>query len=368
MKTTAILTEHRARNHGSCLQAYALQESLRDLGYACEIIDYRPRAVEDTFGVFIKSLHRECGRNPKRLAMFYANTLLFSPLRIRREWKFARYRKEMYRLSRRHFETLTPALAKELTYDAYVCGSDQIWNPRITKGMDPLYFAAPFDPQARKVSYAASIGLSALEEKDAADLVRLLEPMDTVTVREPSAQRLIASLCDKPVEVVLDPTLLIDPTRWQQLITTRRPVNKDYILVYSLKVDDHMIAYANRLSRETGLPVLFFDLRRRYGKHSISKYTADPIEFLRYLQDARYVVTNSFHGTVFSVLFQKQFVCVPMEGTSSRMVDLLEKVGLSHRLLGDDLDIDAPIDYRPVQAILEAERQRCRRLLQEAIG
>ncbi len=368
MKTTAVLTEHRARNHDSCLQAYALQECLRDLGYESGIIDYRPRAVEDTFGVFIKSLHRECGRNPKRLAMFYANTLLFSPLRIRREYKFARYRRQMYRLSRQHFERLTPALAEQLSYDAYVCGSDQIWNPRITKGMDPLYFAAPFDPKARKLSYAASIGLSSLEEEDAKTLVELLTPMDTVTVREPSAQKLIQSLCDKPVEVVIDPTLLMDPARWFELIETRRPVNKEYILVYSLKVDEQMIAYANRLSQQTGLPVLFFDLRRRYGKHSLSKYTADPLEFLRYLHDAKYVVTNSFHGTVFSTIFEKQFVCVPMEGTSSRMVDLLDRVGLSHRLLQDGLDIDAPIDYAPVRDILAGERQRCRDILKAAIG
>lgn len=367
MKTTAILTEHRARNHGSCLQAYALQQALLRLGYSPEIVDYRPQAIEDTFGVFIKSLLRDCGKNPKKIAMFFANTLIFAPLRICREWKFYRYRRNRFRLSARHYARIDEQTAEALRYDAYVCGSDQIWNPRITHGMDPVYFAAPFDPAARKISYAASIGLAELPEQDAEDFTRLLAPLDTVTVREPSAKTLIARLCDKPVEVVLDPTLLLEPQQWLDFIADRRPMDKRYILVYSLKVDDTMIAYANRLSRQTGLPVLFFDLRRRYGKRSMSKYTADPVDFLRYVHDAAYVVTNSFHGTVFSVIFEKPFVCVPMEGTSSRMVDLLTHIGLDGRLLSDTLDIDAPIDYAPVREILRQDRIRSLEILKNAI-
>ena len=103
MKKIAILTEHRARNHGSCLQAYSLQQTLTGLGYDTEIIDYRPQAIEDTFGVFIKSLLRECGKNPVRIAAFFANTLLFSPLRITRELKFYRFRRNRFNLTEQHF-------------------------------------------------------------------------------------------------------------------------------------------------------------------------------------------------------------------------------------------------------------------------
>ncbi len=367
MKKTAILTEHRARNHGSCLQAYALQQTLSELGYAPEIVDYRPKAIEDTFGVFIKSLLRDCGKNPVRIAIFFANTILFAPLRIRREIKFYRYRRDKFCLSKKHYPHIDSKIAKALQYDTYVCGSDQIWNPKITHGMDPVYFAAPFNPEARKISYAASIGLSELPESDASEFVSLLQSLDTVTVREPSAATLIKTLCDKPVDVVLDPTLLLEPQQWHNFIKDRRGINKKYILVYSLKVDDTMIAYANKLSKETGLPVLFFDLRRRYGKHSISKYTADPVDFLRYVHDAEYVVTNSFHGTVFSVIFEKQFICVPMQGTSSRMVDLLNHLQLSNRLLSDCSDINDPIDYTFAKNTLSADRSRSREILENAI-
>ena len=367
MKKVAILTEHRARNHGSCLQAYALQQALIKLGYDPEIIDYRPQAIEDTFGVFIKSLLRDCGKNPIKIAMFFANALIFSPLRICREFKFYRYRKNKFRLSAKHYSKIDESAAKNLQYEAYICGSDQIWNPRITKGMDPVYFAAPFDASARKLSYAASIGLAELPEKDAADFVRLLTPLDTVTVREPSAVGLINSLCDKPVEVVLDPTLLLEPKQWKDFISERSASNKKYILVYSLMVDDSMISYANDLGKKTGLPVMFFDLRRRYGKHSMSKYTADPVDFLRYVHDAEYVVTNSFHGTVFSIIFEKQFICVPMQGTSSRMVDLLTHLGLDNRILSNTAKIDAQIDYQSVHDILCADRTRSLDILKSAI-
>ena len=129
-----------------------------------------------------------------------------------------------------------------------------------------------------------------------------------------------------------------------------------------------MISYAKKLSEEKQLPVLFFDLRKRYGKNSISKFTAEPIEFLYYLYYAEYVVTNSFHGTVFSTQFEKKFVCVPMQGTSSRMVDLLDMLQLNGRLISKEFKIDEPVNYENAKKILNEERNRSMEILKKALS
>lgn len=362
MKKVGILTEHRARNFGSCLQAYALQTAINELGYEANIVDYRPQAIENSFGVFIVDLYKQAGKNPVQLFKFAINTVVFSPLRAMREWKFYQYRKQKFALSDYSFKKYTENV--KLDYDAYVCGSDQIWNPKITYGLDEMYFAHPL--AGTHMSYAASIGLSDISGYED-EFKHLLSGLDTIAVREESAQKLLQPLTEKTVHVVLDPTLLLKKQQWVSLFEDKKRPKENYILVYSLKVDEEMVAYARKLSEEKGLPVVFFDLRKRYGKNSISKFTAEPIEFLYYLYHADYVVTNSFHGTVFSVIFEKQFVCVPMHGTSSRMTDLLHKLGLESRLIHNAFDIDEPVDFQGARETLEEERGASLHLLQSAL-
>jgi hypothetical protein len=364
MKKVGILTEHRARNFGSCLQAYALQTAINQMGHEANIVDYRPQAIENSFGIFIVDLYKQAGKNPVRLLKFAINTVVFSPLRAMREWKFYKFRKAKFALSKVHFKTLTDDVKNQLDYDAYVCGSDQIWNPKITYGLDEMYFAHPLN--GKHMSYAASIGLSDITGYEN-DFQRLMEGLEPIAVREESAQRLLQPLTEKKVQVVLDPTLLIKKEEWMSLFADRERPKQNYILVYSLKVDDEMVAYARKLGEEKGLPVVFFDLRKRYGKNSISKFTAEPTEFLYYLYHADYVVTNSFHGTVFSTIFEKQFVCVPMHGTSSRMTDLLKKLGLESRLIAEGFDIDATVDFVGAKAILEEEREASWNILKNAL-
>lgn len=367
MKKVGILTEHRARNFGSCLQAYALQNTIDKLGYHAEIVDYRPKVIENSFGIFIVDLYKQCGNHPVKLIKFFINTVVFSPLRIVREIKFFQFRKKKFNLSGTKFETITKHVLSKMKYDAYVCGSDQIWNPKITDGLDPVYFAVPFDGKARKISYAASVGLSNLQQQEEKTFTEYLSLMDVVTVREESAKDMLQPLTDKRINRVLDPTLLMEKSDWIKLFADREKPKFRYILVYSLKVDDEMVAYAKKLSQEKNLSVLFFDLRKRYGKNSISKFTADPVDFLYYLYHAEYIVTNSFHGTVFSVLFEKRFVCVPMAGTSSRMIDLLDMLDLNNRLLSEDFDIDAYIDYSHAKEVRNSEKTRSLELLKESL-
>lgn len=366
MKKVGILTEHRARNFGSCLQAYALQTALEKLGYEANIIDYRPKAIENSFGVFIVDLYKQCGNNPKKIMKFLINFVMFMPVRIIREIKFWKYRKNRYKLSKEKFAKNANKILEKFDYDAYVCGSDQIWNSKITNGLDEVYFARPFSEKSKKISYAASIGLADID-KDKALFREYLKSLDVVTVRETTAKDMLQPLSDKEIHTVLDPTLLLNSAMWKEMFLHRKRPSNKYILVYSLRVDEQMVRYAKKISEEKHMPVIFFDLRKRYGRNSISRFTADPSEFLYYLYYAEYVVTNSFHGTVFSTIFEKQFVCVPMQGTSSRMIDLLNLIGLEKRLLSEGFDIDDVIDYSYARDIINKERERSIKILEEAL-
>lgn len=366
MKKVGILTEHRARNFGSCLQAYALQTAINQLGHKAEIVDYRPIAIENSFGVFIVDLYEQAKGNIKSVVKFFINLVVFAPFRYKREKNFKEFRDKYFSLSSYNFEKYNSSAEEKIQDDVYVCGSDQIWNPKITYGLDPMYFAYPMNKNAIKISYAASIGLSDISDY-AEEFKKYLEALDVISVREVSAQKMLNEITDKKVSVVLDPTLLLKKEDWISLFEDREKPKDPYILVYSLKVDEEMVKYARELSDEKGLPVIFFDLRKRYGKNSISKFTADPIDFIYYLYHADYVVTNSFHGTVFSVIFEKKFVCVPMQGTSSRMIDLLNTIGLNNRLINDDLEIDQDVDYQNAKLIIKHKREESLELLNNAI-
>ena len=202
MKKVGILTEHRARNFGSCLQAYALQTAIEKLGHKAEIVDYRPIAIENSFGIFIVDLYEQAKGSVGSLIKFFINTIVFSPLRYQREANFKTFRDKMFHLSSCHFPIFEENINKKLDYDAYVCGSDQIWNPKITRGLEPMYFAYPLNPKATKISYAASIGLSDISAYEK-EFKKYLSALDVITVREESAKKMLDNITEQKVSVLL---------------------------------------------------------------------------------------------------------------------------------------------------------------------
>ena len=364
-KTAAILTEHRARNFGSCLQVYALQEYLASRGVDVKILDYRPRAIEESFGVFIWDLYNNAKHNVKDLISFFIKTIVFAPQRYKREQNFKQFRDQYFKLSDKSYDDESIYQMNE-QFDYYFYGSDQIWNPVITQGLNKAYFADMFSKDAIHASYAASIGLDHLNNQEE-EFKKYLKNFNYFSVREETAKELLSPLTDKDIEIVLDPTLLVDKNTWEAMVHKTNQKEK-FILVYSLKVDDNLIEYTKKLSKEKNMKVIFFDLKKRYGNNCESDFSANPADFVSYLNDANYVVTNSFHGTVFSIIFKKQFICVPMAKTSSRMLDLLKKLGLSHRVIDNCKNIDESIDYTEVDSKLDSLRESSRNYISKVLN
>lgn len=344
-----ILTEHRARNYGSCLQAIALKHATENLGYTTQIVDYRPSFIEDSFGVFIRDLYNQSKGNIRSVIFFCVKTIMRLPFSIKREINFYCFREKYMGLTFDYFSDSEKSRMQHLNHKCYLLGSDQIWNPNITRGICGVYFGKGLNKKSVKASYAASIGIKSLKGWQD-EFRKALHTVDFISVREEEAAELISPLTNKAVSVVLDPTLIVEREFWLNL-TEKRTIRDSYILVYALELNDHLISVASELSRKKGLPIVFFDLKNRYGTKAISKYASDPCEFLNLMRYADYVLTNSFHGTVFSIIFQKQFLCIPHGTTPGRMINLLDKLDLSVRLsynIKDILAIDAKIDFASV--------------------
>lgn len=354
-KKVGILTFHRARNIGTCLQAYALQKYLEDQKKTVEFIDYRPQYIEDSFGIFIKELYRQAKGNAKKIVLFWIKTILRLPFSSIRERKFGAFRKEHLKISQKTFYKREEMKNIDEEYSHIFFGSDQVWNPQLTEGIDTVFFGDFGADKVIKASYAASLGANVLTVVEQEKLRRSVEYLDYVGVREESAKAILEELNVKNVIVNIDPTLLVDKSVWDSISKPSTQKEK-YILVYTLEINEELIKIVREISEKKNMKVVCLDMKNRYGKHGSSKYTTDPTEFIGLVEEAEYVITNSFHGTVFSIIYEKKFLSIPHMTRSTRVKDLLSKLGIEERMVftkKECIDIDADIDYISVKKKLD---------------
>ena len=243
-------------------------------------------------------------------------------------------------------------------------GSDQIWNPKIFPDgrFDPVFFGA--FSHKRKIAYAPSFGIPRIPDGMEEELRTYLESFSHLSVRERQGQGIVRDITGKDVPVVLDPTLLLERTDWAAAARDGG-AGRGYILCYCISRPDALAPYIRRLAEETGLPVVqLCGVRQKVHPKARCILSAGPAEFLGLFRDAAYVCTNSFHGTVFSVQFQKPFftAVAPAEMAapeSSRTFSLLSRLGLGERIIGkgDTADLTAPIDWAAVGERLGRERK-----------
>ncbi|HEY9059398.1 MAG TPA: polysaccharide pyruvyl transferase family protein [Pseudobacteroides sp.] len=359
MSKSLIVTFHCVPNFGANLQAFALQKTLEKFLVDVEILDYRPKALTGEYKLL----------NTHSLKGFILSLYNVLPTWLRYK-KFKRFQNRYYKLSPSQFKYL----AKEFAIDSdYVfAGSDQIWNPRITGGYDGVYFGDFMaGKNCKKISYGASIGISSLTKEENYQLKALIKKLDDISVRENSAHQIISALTDKRVEVVLDPTLLLDIKEWDNI-----KINKNhgkYLLLYSISGHNETYEIAYKVSKMTGLNILEVSTKnfKPFSKkhHKIVR-NAGPSEFLGLISSAEFVVTDSFHGTVFSLIYKKPFYTIPNKTKPSRMVELLSKLGLTDRLISDtnNFNYDPVIQYEKVNELLNIEKKKSIDFIKKAMN
>ena len=208
--------------------------------------------------------------------------------------------------------------------DLFIAGSDQIWNPKVC---NPFFFLDFVKDNTKRISYAASMGISEIPEDKCTEFSRLVKNFDSISVREKDMVNVISEYTDKPISVNIDPTFLLSADEWRTY-EKEYPIKKPYILVFPLYWDIKFNDQLKELSKKTGLRVVAvcMGLSKVFAHKKL--YDVDPGEFLWLIDNAEYVVTSSFHGTAFSTIFNKQFSAVVNPSMPSRIVSLSETLNI----------------------------------------
>ncbi len=371
-KTSATITWFTG-NYGSVFQAYALQQAQEKIGVKNTIINYQPNAKEK-LKFFLTSSARmvtlkakidarkiqkefmtekEIKEKDKRFKSFYSSNLVLSSPIYTQE--------EMNGISDK--------------YDYYICGSDQIWNPAYFKKCQYLSFVSD---NKKKIAYAPSVGTTYLSEANKRKIKPLLRRFDFVSVREKQSVDLIQPLINIPVQVVCDPVFLLTADEWNVKIPLHK--SDDYIFCYFLGQNEEYRNAAKRLSEKTGLKIKSVPNNYwGYGMDGEIVKTAGPAEWLDLIRNANYVITDSFHATAFSIIFNKNFYVLKRfkdgdkTSQNSRIYHILELVGLMDRIISADGSdtVDPAITsdrWRKVNENTAAYREKLLNWLKNSMG
>jgi hypothetical protein len=366
-----IITIHNHYNYGAALQAFALNYTVRGLGHLCKTIDCNIEPAKcRSFkwsthpGVLITSLYN--------FSRFRANKL--------HERKFRDFVKQYIPMTDSSYETLEQLVSSPPEFDAYITGSDQVWNPyKIEQEIGGAYhlcFASP--EKSRLIAYAPSFGLSEIPERYKKTIEEYLMRYQFLSVREKKGQEIIFDLTGRKAEHVLDPTLLLTADEYESIIQFPS-IPKEYILVYPIELGEKMNFFnlVKEVKKQVSLPVvcllpLNFDFRWLLIADRVI-LDVGPQEFLGLFKNSSIVCTNSFHGTVFSIVYNKSFLGTPKLITNSRTYSLLEIVGLLKRQIENvntqnvQNALKVSIDYSVVNQLLRASIEKSKTYLKKAL-
>ena len=358
-------------NFGTYLQALALGVTLQDMGLKVEILRYQ----------------REWQQNiPLAKAERKKKGLLLYPLRMLKFFLTNKVYKQKagcyhfvdkYIKVSRYYYSYGALKQNSPVADIYITGSDQVWNTDHNHGIDEVFYLSWTPPQAKRVAYGASIGMSQIPDVFRGKTYKLLSQYQSISVRESSAMTMLKELGIPNVEQVLDPTLLFDRHHWKQYAKDMH-TTEPYLLVYSVESEDRgreVSQTAKKIAAQRGLKI--YGVYYSQPKHPIEScdrnfYYCTPDEFLGLMFGASFVVVSSFHGTAFSINLNKEFISVAPARFGSRINSLLQLVHLENRKVTSASnfkmnEIENFIDYDSVNSIIAAERMKSINYIKEHI-
>lgn len=356
----AFITIHVGYNFGSILQAIATSRVLKEVGVKPICVNYiPPRVTEKRYWTEGKT---DCLRLFRRV--------LFYPVRLLAKHNYSRYLAKHCPLSKPIYDTddfvkLCPKA------DVYISGSDQIWNYKHNEGIDKHYF---FDGiEGKKVAFASSIGTTDLPFDYVEYMKHALKQYSSISVRETSAVKLLSDWGIQSTQLI-DPTLMLNKDSWL-CYASRRLVKRPYIFVYlpyNVAEREIVNTTVRRIARQKGLRVVAFawDYRKDQMADTTVRFT-NPGDILSLFINAEWVVTNSFHGTAFSINLNKQFWVYMPTHFSTRLLSLLELCGLNERVLCDvisDNALDSRVDFTYANQVLDKEREKAFQFISNALS
>lgn len=372
MKKVGIITFHASHNCGSMLQAFAIQTVIEEIGYQSEIINFSNYGQQQLYSNHYQN---------DNLKGIIKNMLIF-PHRKRIEMVYNSYEdfiKNTFKLSKKKYSKLEELNENNLKYNMYVCGSDQIWNITIPDS-DDAYFL-PFVKKHKKIAYAPSFGAKNLKTY-ATNLEKYrnyLKSFDFLSIREKNGSKWLLDLIDREVPVVLDPTLIIDKRKYE-LLEQESGINGKYIFYYAPGYMKEITSFVEKLSKKYNLPVIVWNSKQYYIKGLKRKSFSLPINenpgiYLSLIKNAELVITTSFHGSIFSTIYKKNFWIMKnggMYGDDDRVLTLVKELSLENRLIipdfDDNFDYLRSVDYKQYDKNLIRLKNKSVNYLIEALG
>lgn len=365
MKKIGILTFHNAHNWGAALQVYALKKYLIKKGYNVSVINYKNHTIESNY-LYSQPIKYKVKSLKSCLKYFF---LVLERLYARKQYvqKWEKFNRFIQKIIDNQVEVSKLREIEKMKYNYIICGSDQIWNYTLTNGFDKAYFC-DFKTDAVKISYAASMGLKCLPKQEEEEFKNYIQNFDYISVREEELKKYINSLVDNKVEVVLDPTLLLEKEDYNEI---EQEINIGrYLLVYTLKDDKKLMKISKYIAKKMNLKII--ELRyektlKRIGKHQIAN--VGPEDFLGLINNAEFIITNSFHGTVFSIIYNKLFYTIPVNAVNSRIENLLTLTKLNRRLINsiEDVNLEDDINFEMAMNCIKKNKKISEEFLEMAL-
>lgn len=370
MKKIAIMTWLYNENYGSILQAYALQHFLRSEGYEAEDINYKP-------SLKTKLKNWTVNRNsPKlyigKLKSLYLNKTCKKPEELKKRSKrFEEFKRKNMKLSCLY---QSPQDLKVINsqYDVFVCGSDQIWSPKL---MNPVFYLSFINEECKKIAYAPSFGVSHINNRKLNQIKTYLASFNNISVREKQGKDLIDKCVETEVTVQIDPTLLITDEQWD-ICVSKPPIKGKYILCYLLSKNDKYLRIVKYLSEKHKLHVVIITTQDGSFDTDFEEILdAGPSEWLGLIKNAELVCTDSFHGCIFSLIFSKEFVLFKRFcdnsswSQNSRIYNLANMLNISERIIENQEELSnfKSLNYTDIKEIIKNEAEKSKKWLLEAI-
>lgn len=388
MKKTAIVSCYFQHNYGSMLQAYATQMALDKLDYENETIDiagFNHEIKKAKILYFAKAsltsdiLISKLGMAKNVLIKKFSKNDYARLSKVRSD-RFDAFGKKYFRLSSRYSSKEELGKKCDENYSSVLVGSDQLWLPG---NIAADYYTLNFVPTTvNSIAYATSFGQSSLPKDSAKKATIFLKKIKHIGVREESGQKLVKKLAGRNVPVVCDPTLLFTGDEWMKIQKKEPIIKGKYILCYFLGNNPPHREFAEKLKKETGCKIVALThidefVKSDEGYADETPYNIDPADFLNLIRNAEYVCTDSFHCSVFSILYKKEFYTFrrynrnTRQSTNSRLDTLFKITGIEGRLLaGDEKIVDClniKTDFDEAHKKLAGVRQQSYEYLKVAL-
>lgn len=334
MKKIGILTFQRTSNYGAIMQCYALNRKINDLGARAETLDYHCKALE----------------KKEKIKITKPKTVLKLMYQMYKQKRCNRFIKKEVRMSKEYF----PETIDKADYDAFIVGSDQVWNPKCTND-DKNYYLC-FNNNASKYSYAASIGL---EEEKAMTILeknkKYLSEFSKISLRE------YLNIDNEKVRYDIDPVFLLNKDQWKN-ICSKKLLRDKYVFVYTIGDPIKIDEFTKELAKKENLKIIS-------NKKSFEFIcNCSPYDFLSWIYNAEYIITNSFHGTAFSIIFNKKFYaeCEGKNGVNTRILNLLKLLNKEECILKEDC-FNVDNNYKETNELVERNVQLSNEYLKEIL-